>query len=77
MKILMGIIILLCGLYCAYGAIKSLAAGKTEYLEDGFPAIRKKKNPVRFYLYTLTCMAGGIAMIVFSVIMLWVQIARH
>lgn len=77
MKILMEIIIFLCGLYCIYSAIKSLAAGKTEDLEDGFPPIKKKKNPARFYLYTLGCMAGGIAMIVFGAIMLWVQVARH
>jgi hypothetical protein len=76
MKILMGIIILLCGIYSAYSAIKSLTAGKTEDLEDEFPPIKKRKNPIKFYLYTLPCMAGGIAMIIFSIIMLWVQIVN-
>lgn len=77
MKILMGIILLLCGIYCTHGAVKSFATGKTEDREDEFPPIRKKKNPIQFYLYIVTCMAGGIAMIIFSVIMLWVQIVKY
>jgi hypothetical protein len=76
MKILMGIIILLCGIYCVYSAIKGLATGKTED-RDEFPPIKKRKNPVQFYVYIVACMAGGIAMILFSVIMLVVQIVKH
>lgn len=73
----MGIIILLCGIYSTYSAIKGLSAGKTEVLEDEFPPIKKRNNPIQFYLYIYTCMAGGIAMIIFSAIMLWVQIVKH
>jgi hypothetical protein len=77
MKILMGIIILLCGMYSTYSAIRGLTAGKTEDLEDEFPPIKKRKNPIKFYLYTFACMAGGIAMIIFSLVMLWVQIVKY
>ncbi len=76
MKILMGIIILLCGIYTAYSAIKGLSTGKTEDLEDEFPPIKRRRNPIQFYLYIFTCLAGGIAMIIFGVIMLWVQIVK-
>ena len=75
MKIVMGIIILLCGIYCVRGAIKSLATGKTEDLDE-LPPVKRKKNPVKFQLYTLSCLVGGIAMIVFSVLMLLVSLTR-
>ncbi len=68
----MGIMILLCGLYSVYSAIKSMTTGKTEDLDE-FPPIKKKRNPIKFYLYILTCMAGGIAMTIFGVIMLVVE----
>lgn len=77
MKILMGIIILLCGIYSTYSAVKSLTTGKTEDLEDEFPPIKKRINPIKFYWYIFVCMAGGIAMIIFSAMMLWVQIAKY
>ena len=72
----MGIIILLCGIYSVYSAIKGLTTGKTEDLDE-FPPIKKRKNPIKFYLYIFACMAGGIAMIIFSVIMLVVQIVKY
>ena len=68
-KIFMGIIILSCETYSAYSAIKNLSTGKTEDLDE-FPPIKKRKNPIRFYLYIVACLAGGIAMIIFSGIML-------
>lgn len=76
MKIVTGIIMFLCGIYLTYNAITWLTAAKTEDLEDGFPPIKKRKNPVKFYLYVGACMAGGAAMILFSVMMLWVQILK-
>jgi hypothetical protein len=77
MKMFTGIIFLICGLYCMYSAIKSLSAGKTEDREDGFPPIRKKKSPVKFYLYIFSCMALGIALTLISAIMLWVQLVKQ
>jgi hypothetical protein len=49
-----------------------MTTGKTEDLDE-FPPIKKKRNPIKFYLYILTCMAGGIAMTIFGVIMLVVE----
>ena len=77
MIIFMGLIILGCGIYVAYRAIKNLTTGRTEIREDEFPPITRKKNPMRFYFSTFTCMAGGIAMIVFSVLILTAQIAKY
>ena len=77
MKTIMGIIILLCGIYCTYSAIKGLTAGITEDLEDEFPLIKRRKNAIPFYLYIFSCMTSGIAMIIFSAIMLWVEIVQY
>lgn len=75
MKTLMGIMLFLCGLYSVYSAIKGLTSGMTEELDE-FPPIKKRKNPIKFYFYIFTCMVGGIAMILLSVIMLVVQIIK-
>lgn len=76
MKIVMGILILLIGVLLVCTAIKNLKTGKTENREDGFPPIARKKSPVHFYFSTMSCLMGGIAFIVFSILMLWVLIAK-
>lgn len=76
MIIATGIVVLLLGLYIVYEAVKSLKTGKTENREDGFPPIVRKKSPVHFYFSTISCLIGGIAFVVFGVLMVWVQMAK-
>ena len=71
----MGILLLLCGLYCVYSAARGLSSGSAEDIDD-FPPVKKRKNPINFYVYICTCMAGGLAMILLSVIMLVVQFVK-
>jgi len=75
MMLVMGTISLLCGMYSVGTAIRGFAAGKTEDLDE-FPPIKRKKNPVKFYMYTLACLVGGIAMIVCGVLLLQVSLTR-
>jgi hypothetical protein len=75
MMIVMGTISLLCGMYSVGSAIKSFATGKTEDLDE-FPPIKRKKNPVKFHMYTFACLVGGIAMIACGVLILLVSLTR-
>jgi hypothetical protein len=77
MKLLTAIIILLCGLYCTYSAIMSLSAGKIDDIEDGFPPIKKKKSPAKFYLSIFVGMAMGIGLALIGVMLLWVQFVKQ
>jgi len=77
MKLLTAIIILLCGLYITYSAIRQLYAGKIEDIEDGFPPIKKKKNPIKFYLSIFAGMTMGIGLTLIGVMLLWVQFVKQ
>jgi len=70
------IILLLCGAFIVAGSARGLARGRTEE-RDEFPPIRRTRNPIQFFLYVYACMAVGIAMILFGVAMLIIQVARH